>query len=92
MHYDLQKCERHTHELGPTSSTSEPVFVPRHADSAEGDGFLLCVVFRQEENRSDLVILDARDLAGPPLAEVCLPHRIPHGFHGNWRPGPRRDR
>ncbi|MCH6561392.1 MAG: carotenoid oxygenase family protein [Myxococcales bacterium] len=91
VHHDLQKCERHTHELGPTSFTSEPVFVPRHADSAEGDGFLLCVVFRQEENRSDLVILDAGDLAGPPLAEVCLPHRIPYGFHGNWRPGPRRD-
>ena len=36
---------------------------------------------------SDLLILDAQDVAGSPLATVQLPHRVPGGFHGNWRPG-----
>ncbi|MFD1077028.1 carotenoid oxygenase family protein [Longispora fulva] len=35
-------------------------------------------------DRSDLVILDADDLAAPPVASVHLPGRVPQGFHGNW--------
>jgi carotenoid cleavage dioxygenase-like enzyme len=36
--------------------------------------------------RNSLVILDGADLAGPPLATVRLPVRVPNGFHGNWLP------
>jgi carotenoid cleavage dioxygenase-like enzyme len=35
---------------------------------------------------SDLVILDAAHIAGPLLATVRLPRRVPQGFHGNWIP------
>jgi carotenoid cleavage dioxygenase len=35
---------------------------------------------------SDLVILDAQDFSGPPVASVRLPQRVPMGFHGNWVP------
>ncbi|MEO8153632.1 MAG: carotenoid oxygenase family protein [Rhizobacter sp.] len=63
---------------------SEPVFVPRSADAAEGDGWLLTVVFRGAEQRSDLVVLDAGDVASGPVAQVHLSHRVPAGFHGNW--------
>jgi carotenoid cleavage dioxygenase len=44
------------------------------------------VVFRGQENRSDLLILDAQNVSGDPLACVQRPHRVPSGFHGNWRP------
>ena len=37
-------------------------------------------------DRSDLVILDAQDFAGEPVATVHLPQRVPFGFHGNWIP------
>jgi carotenoid cleavage dioxygenase len=86
LRYDLATGACESHELGPTSETGEPVFVPRAQDAAEGEGFLLAVVYRAEENRSDLLILDAQDVAGEPLARVRLPHRVPGGFHGNWRP------
>jgi len=33
---------------------------------------------------TDLVILDARDFEGAPVASIRLPHRVPPGFHGNW--------
>lgn len=35
-------------------------------------------------DRSELVILDATDVAGGPVAVVEVPVRIPAGFHGNW--------
>ena len=47
---------------------------------------LLSIVWRAEEDRSDLLILDARDVSGEPVATLALPHRIPAGFHGNWLP------
>jgi carotenoid cleavage dioxygenase len=38
------------------------------------------------ELRTDLCIIDARDLAAGPVARVHLPQRVPAGFHGNWMP------
>jgi carotenoid cleavage dioxygenase len=63
------------------------VFVPRSADAAEGDGWLLSVVWRWAENRSDLAVFDATELAAGPVALAHLTHRVPAGFHGNWRDG-----
>lgn len=85
--YDHQTGRRRMHDFGQTSFPSEPVFVPRSPQAPEGEGFLLAVVYRREENRSDLVILDATNVEAAPLATVQLPHRIPYGFHGNWGEG-----
>ena len=27
------------------------------------------------------------DVSSGPIAAAQLPHRIPYGFHGNWRQG-----
>jgi carotenoid cleavage dioxygenase-like enzyme len=63
---------------------SEPVFVARGQDTAEGDGWLLATVWRARENRSDLAVFNATDIASGPVALVQLGHRVPAGFHGNW--------
>jgi carotenoid cleavage dioxygenase len=60
------------------------LFVPRAANSAEDDGWLLSYVYDLREGRSDMVVLNAQDLAGPPQAVVHLPVPVPLGFHGNW--------
>jgi carotenoid cleavage dioxygenase-like enzyme len=65
-------------------AASEPVFVPRSPDAPEGDGWILAVVYRGRETRSDLLVFDATHLSAGPLAIAELPHRIPNGFHGNW--------
>jgi carotenoid cleavage dioxygenase-like enzyme len=65
---------------------SEPIFVPRNGGAAEGDGYLLATVFRGAENRSDLAIFDTAVLEQGPIAVAELSHRVPFGFHGNWRP------
>ena len=81
VHYDLQKGKQLVHEFGQDIPT-EPVFVPR--SSQEGDGYLLIVVYRTQEDRSDVVILDAQHVDAAPLTVIKIPHRIPFGFHGNF--------
>jgi len=87
FHYDLDTGTRRMHRVAASDAVGEPVFVPRAPDAAEGDGFLVALAYRGEERRSDLLILDAKDVEGKPLATVQLPHRIPFGFHGNWAQG-----
>ncbi|SDR87377.1 carotenoid oxygenase family protein [Bradyrhizobium canariense] len=71
--------------LLPAGDTiSEPVFVARGNDAAEGDGWLLASVWRARENRSDLAVFNATDVEAGPIALVQLGHRMPDGFHGNW--------
>ena len=71
--------------LLPVGDTiSEPVFVARGEDAVEGDGWLLAVVWRARENRSDLAVFNATDVDAGPVALVRLGHRVPDGFHGNW--------
>lgn len=62
----------------------EPVFVPRSPDAAEGDGWLLSVIYRARARRSELVCLDASTLE--TVATARLPHAIPPGFHGGFVP------
>jgi len=84
VHYDVKDNKKQVHHFGDGSFPLEPIFVPRSADSPEGDGFLLSYVYREAMNRSDLVILDAQQIDAEPLAIIQLPHRVPFGFHGCW--------
>ena len=67
--------------------TSEAIYVPRSADAAENEGYLLSVVTDLEKGASSLAILDAQNVSAGPLAMAELGHRVPIGFHGGWRPG-----
>ena len=83
-HLDLETGVRQLYELDGGDATSEPVFVPRSADAPEGDGWLTAVVYRAGEDRSDLLVFEALDIARGPIAVAQLPRRVPFGFHGNW--------
>jgi carotenoid cleavage dioxygenase-like enzyme len=79
------KGERRGKYLLPDGDTiSEPVFVARDNDAPKGSGWLLAVVWRARDNRSDLAVFNATDVAAGPVALVHLGHRVPDGFHGNW--------
>lgn len=71
---------------GDTSSTQEPVFAPKSATAPEGEGYVMGIVNRRAEHRSDLVILDAQRMDEGPIATVKLPVRLKYGIHGNWVP------
>jgi len=61
--------------------------VARDAAAAEDDGFVLSLIYDGPGDRSCLQILDARDVAGAPLARLWLRSRVPLQFHGNFAPG-----
>ncbi len=87
IHHDLHAGTRRVHDFGPGRLASEFVFEPRHADAAEGDGWLMGYVVDAAQGRSEFLILDTQDFGGAPVAAVQIPHAIPLGFHGNWMPG-----
>ena len=60
--------------------------MPRDARAREGEGYLLATVYRSAGNRSDLAVFEAEAVERGPVAIAELSHRVPFGFHGNWRP------
>ncbi len=84
VRYDTQTGLRQQHSIPPGDQNSEPVFVPRPGALSENDGWVLSCVYRAATDTSDVVILNAQDMAAPPLATVHVGRRIPAGFHGLW--------
>ncbi len=71
--------------FGEDSSTyQEPIFVPD--GPGEDDGYVLCVIERHDEHRSDVGVFDARALAAGPRAIIQLPLRLRSAIHGTWVP------
>ena len=64
----------------------EAVFAPAAGESDELAGWYLTYVYDPVTDGSDLVVIDASDFEGEPVARIRLPRRVPHGFHGNWIP------
>ena len=67
-----------------TQVCGEHVFAPDPNGSSEDDGWLLSFVTDRTTEQSELVILDARDVAAAPVARVQMERRVPIGFHANW--------
>ena len=83
---DLVARTTEHHHFGPSRYASEAVFVPRHADAEEDEGYVLTVVYDAERHGSEVVILAADAVGSGPLAAVTLPNRVPYGFHCAWVP------
>ncbi|HET6257356.1 MAG TPA: carotenoid oxygenase family protein [Pseudonocardia sp.] len=87
IRFDAQHGTTSAHELGPDHVAGEAVFVPAAAPGrAEDEGWLLSIVTRRDGSASELLVLDATDVAGAPVATVTLPRGVPSGFHGSWIP------
>ena len=83
---DLNSGTREVWSAAPKGFVSEPVFVPRPEAMNEDDGWLLTLVYDSAHHRSDLAILDARDLNRGPVARLHLKHHVPYGLHGSFTP------
>jgi carotenoid cleavage dioxygenase-like enzyme len=85
VHVDATTSKRAIFTFPEGDAPGEPVFVPRDSNADEGDGWLVSVVYRGNEDRSDFVVFDPQDIAAGPIGAARLPRRVPFGFHGNWR-------
>jgi len=91
LRHDLRTGEAAEHRFGGADAPGGPgeaVFVPSTSGPAdESSGWYLGYVYDPARDGSDLVIIDASDFTGPPVARIKLPQRVPYGFHGNWIAG-----
>jgi carotenoid cleavage dioxygenase len=87
LQHDAERGSVAAHGLGPDVVAGEAVFVPSGApDRGEADGWLLSITTTRDGKASELLVLDATDVAGAPVARVTLPRGVPAGFHGSWIP------
>lgn len=84
LRHDMHTGDTIRHSYGSHHLSGEVVFVPRHANAAEDEGWLLSYVHDINCGSSKVVILDAQNIEGEPQAVIELPVRVPLGFHGNW--------
>lgn len=91
VRYDLTSGSAVEHAFGTAAAPGGPgeaVFVPSASGPAdESSGWYIGYVYDPARDGSDLVIIDASDFAGKPVARIKLPQRVPYGFHGNWISG-----
>ena len=52
---------------------------------AEGDGYVMCVIYDASTELSELMILDANTMCDE-IACVPLKNHVPHGFHCGYTP------
>ncbi len=86
VRYDLDTGDEEILRFGEGTSIGEAVVAADPDGADELDAWLLVHATDLAEQTTDLCIVDARDLAGGPVARVHLPRRVPAGFHGNWMP------
>ena len=69
----------------PDYQLSEMTFVPRKKDAPEGDGYLIGIgASTKESGRSDLILIDTKDVAAGPVARVKMPFQCVGQVHGFW--------
>lgn len=64
------------------STFQEPQFIA--TGKGEDDGYVVSVIDRHDENRSDVGVFDAKNIEGGPVALLRLPLRLRGGVHGTW--------
>lgn len=83
---DLETGASVVHDFGGDAMPGECTVVPRAAGAAEDDAWAILFVHPRDGSPSELVVLDAAELAGPPVARVRMRSRVPFGLHGDWLP------
>jgi carotenoid cleavage dioxygenase len=84
LKYDLKSGSVESQDFGGLGLPSEFTMVSAGPDAADDEGWLLGFVYDRARGASDLVIFDAQNIAGDPVAKIALPRRVPQGFHGSW--------
>lgn len=82
--WDWDSGREQRFEYGASFWAEEPIFVPASAGGREDHGWIVATRLDMASGRSGLVIFDARDIAGGPLAEYACDYAVPLGFHGTF--------
>ena len=88
LRYDHVSGQSQQYLFGEGRFGSESPMAPCHdagtGPDDEDDGYVVSFVTDMNTDRSECVVLDARDIAAGPVARILLPHRISSGTHSCW--------
>ncbi|MGD1905757.1 MAG: carotenoid oxygenase family protein [Leptolyngbyaceae cyanobacterium] len=84
LKHDLETGTEQIWSEAPRGFMGEPIFVPRPGNTVEDDGWVLCLTYNAARQCSDLIILDAQQIAAGPIARLKLSHHVPYGLHGSF--------
>jgi len=82
--YDHTTGQSQRYFFGKDRFGSESPMAPCVGAVAEDDGYVVSFVTDMAADRSECVVLDARDIAAGPVCRIVLPHRISSGTHACW--------
>ncbi|MFN2099880.1 carotenoid oxygenase family protein [Altererythrobacter sp. MF3-039] len=82
--HDLETGESWSYELGDGCYASESPFIPRIGATEEDDGYIITYTSDVNTDRSECIILDAKDIEAGPVCRIILPERICAGTHSTW--------
>lgn len=86
-HVDLETGTTEQWEAPAGKVVQEPVFIPRSADAAEGDGWIAQAATDTATGRTELNLFEATAIAKGPIATVRTPVHLKPAYHGNWFDG-----
>ena len=84
MRYDHTTGTSQQHLFGEGRYGSESPMAPCSDAQDEDDGYVVSFVSDMKTDRSECLVLNARDLNAGPVARIMLPHRISSGTHACW--------
>lgn len=82
--HDLETGKAEHYGFGEQRFGSEAPFIPRADAQSEDDGYLISFITDMALDRSECIIIDAKDIAAGPVCTIILPHRISSGTHATW--------
>ena len=85
--HDFDSGESWSLPFGEDRFGSEAPFAPRVNAKDEDDGYLVSFITDMKKNRSECILVDAKDIEAGPVCQIILPHRICSGTHATWASG-----
>ena len=85
--HDLDSGESWSLPFGDQRFGSEAPFVPRLNAKDEDDGYLVSFITDMKADRSECILVDAKNIEAGPVCQIILPHRICSGTHATWASG-----
>lgn len=82
--HDLETNTTQRYDFGENRFGSEAPFIPRKNAVSEDDGYIISFITDMNLDRSECVILDAKNIEAGPICQIILPHRICSGTHAVW--------
>ncbi len=85
--HDLETGRSWSMDLGEHEYCSEAGFAPRVGATDEDDGYLITFTSDLVGDKSECLVLDAKDIDAGPVCRIRLPQRICAGTHACWANG-----